>query len=87
MSAGKVQLTEIGPDSIHKSQPYLLTAKAHIWGRLLAMRLFGMPTPSFKNFNLFELWQENLGIKEKAVSVLGTMRRIVQRRLRRGETI
>jgi hypothetical protein len=66
------------PDIIYRSQKNLLGKRQAIWGRLLAMKLLGIPRPELKGFHLFENWMD-LPVKEKVRSVLGTMRRILQR--------
>lgn len=63
------------------SQPNLLKARGHLWGRLLACRLMGAAAPKFRGFAMFRFWWSELSVKEKAQSVLGTMRRVVMRRL------
>ena len=66
------------PEIIYRSQKNLLGKRQAIWGRLLAMRLLGIPHPRLEGFHLFENWLE-LPFGEKARSILGTARRIFQR--------
>jgi coenzyme F420 hydrogenase subunit beta len=66
------------PDIIYRSQKNLLGKRQAIWGRLVAMRLLGIPTPKLEGFHLFNNWID-LPFREKIRSILGTMRRIIQR--------
>lgn len=79
MAAGYVHLTPATADILERSQPNLLGKRRAIWGRLLAMRAFGLPIPQLDGFSLYENWRE-LPLREKLRSILGTARRIVQRR-------
>lgn len=82
MEAGYLSLTPAEPWKLAKSQTGLANKKAAVWGRLLAMRLFGLPVPRFANAPLFACWLR-LPFKEKLKSTLGTARRIFQRKLYR----
>ena len=75
---GYVTAEPVAPEIIYRSQKNLLGKRQAIWGRLLAMRLLGIPHPKLEGFHLFENWLD-LPIMEKAKSVLGTARRIIQR--------
>ena len=76
---GYVAAEAADPEIIYRSQKNLLGKRQAIWGRLLAMRLLGIPRPELKGFHLLENWQD-LPVKEKVKSVLGTARRVVQRK-------
>jgi len=78
MEAGYVALERRDPHLLDKSQQNLSAKRSAIWGRLLAMKTFGIPTPRLKGFHLFENWRQ-LSTKEKARSILGTARRIILR--------
>ena len=65
---------------LDKSQKGLLHKKGSVWGRRLAHRVMGMPTTKFKDLDLFTPWLA-LPFKEKLRSTVGTVRRIVQRKL------
>ena len=75
---GYVTAEPVAPEIIYRSQKNLLGKRQAIWGRLLAMRLLGIPCPKLEGFHLFENWME-LPAVEKAKSILGTARRIIQR--------
>ncbi len=79
IQAGYVTLKPANPEILAKSQKNLLEKRKAIWGRLLAMKLFGIPTPSLKGFHLFSNWCR-LSIKGMSRSLLGTARRIVKRK-------
>lgn len=67
---------------IHKlvdSQAGLLQKRKEIWGRLLMMRIFRLPIPQYPGFLLSEQWWSS-SISQKFRSLLGTARRIVQRK-------
>jgi len=79
MEQGYVTAERADPEIIYRSQKNLLGKRQAIWGRLLAMKLLGIPRPELKGFHLFENWQD-LPVKDKAKSVLGTARRSIQRK-------
>lgn len=79
--AGYVRLTPCNASDAINSQVNLIRKRGAIWGRIAALRLFGLPTPELRGFSLFENWLK-LSMREKAQSTLGTMRRII----RRGQT-
>ncbi len=62
-----------------RSQPYMLNRRQAVWGRILALKAFGIPAPRYKGFHLFRNWLQ-LSLNEKSRSTLGTVRRIVSRR-------
>lgn len=78
IESGYVKAVRAEPDILYKSQKNLLGKRQAIWGRLLAMKLLGIPYPRLEGFHLFENWLD-LPLKEKVKSVLGTVKRIVQR--------
>jgi coenzyme F420 hydrogenase subunit beta len=82
MEAGFLALQAVEPWKLARSQPNLLDKKRAIWGRLLAMRLLGLPVPRFLGAHLFRCWLD-LPAKEKLRSVLGTARRVLARRFRK----
>lgn len=79
MRAGYVTLERAEPSILVRSQRNLLTKRGAVWGRLLAMKAFGIPTPRLDGFSLFNNWLR-LSAKEKARSILGTARRIILRK-------
>jgi len=78
VAAGYIDAVKVGPEIILRSQKNLLGKRQAIWGRLLALKLFGIAYPQLKGFHLWSNWLD-LPTVEKVKSVLGTARRIVQR--------
>ncbi len=78
MAAGYVELERVGSDSVMAAQPDLLQRRREIFGRLLALKLFGVPTPEFPGFSLFRSWsRQPFGIQARTLG--GTLRRVVKR--------
>ena len=80
MAARYVELAPIGASAVLSAQTDLLARRRELFGRLLAMKLLLMPTPRFAGFSLLRSWIR-LPLLEKARTVLGTLRRLVQRGL------
>jgi len=78
IEAGYVVLAQRRPDVLVASQSGMLDKRGAIWGRILAMKLFGIPVPRYEGFHLHENWKR-LPAREKARAFLGTVRRIVTR--------
>jgi coenzyme F420 hydrogenase subunit beta len=78
IEAGYVVLERRAPDVLVASQRGMLDKRGAIWGRMLAMQMFGIPTPRYEGFHLYENWKR-LPAGEKARAFLGTIRRIVTR--------
>lgn len=79
---GYLTLTPAEPWKLARSQPGLAAKKAAVWGRLAAMRLFGLPVPRFTGAHLWPCWLR-LPLKEKFKSTVGTARRLFTRKLYR----
>jgi coenzyme F420 hydrogenase subunit beta len=80
IEAGYLNLQPAKPWKLENSQRGLVRKKGAVWGRLIIMRLMRLPTPRFTNNTLFRCWLE-LSINEKLRSTLGTLRRIISRRI------
>jgi coenzyme F420 hydrogenase subunit beta len=78
VAKGYIAAAPVAADIILRSQKNLLRKRQAIWGRLLAMKLLGIPHPNLKGFHLFRNWLD-LSIREKVKSILGTSRRIIKR--------
>ncbi|MFO0829765.1 MAG: Coenzyme F420 hydrogenase/dehydrogenase, beta subunit C-terminal domain [Phycisphaerales bacterium] len=63
------------------SQPNLLAGRGAVWGRIAALRLFGIPAPRYTNMPLFRWWRSELSLKAKAQSLYGTFKRAFTKRL------
>lgn len=61
------------------SQISVLKRRQQLWGRLTVMRFMRIPVPYFKGFPLRSNWK-TLPVKEKALSILATFKRIVSRK-------
>ncbi len=64
------------------SQPNLLKTRGRLWGQITTLKLFGVPHPSYKKFNLFSSWLFQLTSREKVASVAGTIKRIYRKKLK-----
>lgn len=80
MAAGYLELAPSGPREIVAAQG-LVARRSSVFGRMIGMRLLGVPTPRFEGFRLAEAWMRHAGPLEKTRSILGTVRRIVVRGL------
>ncbi len=78
--AGYLALSRAEPWKLERSQAGLLAKKGHVWGRRLALRLCGLPAPSFRGLDLWHCWWQ-LPWREKFRSILGTLRRVWIRKL------
>ncbi|BAK37879.1 hypothetical protein MLP_48650 [Microlunatus phosphovorus NM-1] len=81
---GALQGGPIATQYLPEAQPHLQMARGAVWARVLTMRLAGLRTPLYENLPSARLWWA-LSFKRKRSSVLGTVRRIVSRGLRRPE--
>jgi len=78
IEAGYVILKKADPSILERSQRDVLQKRGAVWGRILAMKIFGIPTPKLQGFSLFENWLR-LSFKHKMKSTFGTARRILLR--------
>ncbi|MDI9402628.1 MAG: Coenzyme F420 hydrogenase/dehydrogenase, beta subunit C-terminal domain [Limnohabitans sp.] len=81
--SGLLNIVQVANTSIAASQPNLLGVRANVWGRILALRLGGAATPRFVALPSFKFWLSVLSLREKAQSIIGTLRRIGKKGLRR----
>ncbi len=84
LEAGAIAGTMLPLERLPESQPNLESTRGAVWGRVLAMRALGMPTPRFRGLPSLRLWGK-LSWRAKLRSTVGTARRIFVRRLRRPE--
>ena len=75
---GYIRFSPVLEKVLEDSQINLLNKKRAIWGRLLAMKLLGIPVPLYVGYFLFENWQK-LPLDEKIRSFVGTIKRILVR--------
>lgn len=80
MAANYVTLRPSNPAAVIAAQPNLVQRQRELFGRLLAMKLLMVPAPQFRGFSLFRLWM-GIPLKRRIETVLGTMRRLIFRRM------
>lgn len=78
IAAGYLELTPADGAKLINSQKNLIRKKGAVWGRLVAMRLMGLPTPRHTGYHLFRNWLR-LSLREQLASVVGTARRVLAR--------
>jgi coenzyme F420 hydrogenase subunit beta len=80
IAANYVTLRPVTSDNVFAAQRSLLTRRTEIFGRLLSLKLFGIPLPQFSGFSLFRSWLR-LPPDRKAKTIFGTAKRVIMRRL------
>ena len=75
---GYVTLQQSESWTLSESQKALLSRRRHLFGRLLSMKIAGIPIPKFAGFSLFANWRA-LSMPHKIRSIVGTIRRIICR--------
>lgn len=80
IAAGYVELKPVTSAAVLAAQKNLLERRREIFGRLLTMRLLALPIPHFSGFSLFRSWMR-LPVLRQARTILGTLNRLVRRRL------
>lgn len=80
IASGYVKLQPVGSSSVFAAQVNLLRRRTEIFGRLAALRIFGIPVPRFRGFSLFRSWVR-LSNTQKLRTLVGTARRVIRRRL------
>ena len=79
LEAGYVELTPSTADDIIEAQGIHLR-RTVLFGRLIGMRLCGVPIPRYSNFGLFSSWLRTNPLV-MASSIFGTLKRMVVRKL------
>ena len=82
MAAGYLTLKPAENWKLVKSQSGLVAKKGAVWGRRLALRLFGLPITRLEDLDLWHCWRQ-LPFEDKLRSTFGTVRRILTRKLYR----
>ena len=80
--AGYIVKLREGPGLLPASQPNLLATRGRLWGQLLTLRVCGVAAPRFVGFPTFTHWLKHLSIKDRLLSLLGTYKRIRNKKLR-----
>lgn len=78
--AGYLELTPAEPWKLEKSQAGLISKKGAVWGRRLGLRLFRLPVSRLDGLDLWNIWR-GLPPGDKLRSTLGTVRRVLERKL------
>ncbi|TVO62316.1 coenzyme F420 hydrogenase [Spiribacter vilamensis] len=81
MTAGYLIAKPAAPDVLPRSQPNLLSVRGAVWGRIMTLRLIGAYSPSFRGLKTFRFWCSQLSPKAKLMSVVGTIKRCLKRRM------
>lgn len=81
-TAGYLTLRRVEPRILPASQPNLLRTRGAVWGRLLALRLAGAPTPIYQGMEMLRFWLSELSFRDKLQSITGTLRRISRKKLK-----
>jgi len=79
IDAGYITLQPAGPERVLAAQKNLLSRHRELFGRLLALRLLGIPVPRYLGFSLFSGWM-GLPPARKLRTIAGTLRRALRRR-------
>lgn len=79
IAGGYISAAEAESDLLPRSQRNLLKVRGAIWGRILGLKLIGARAPRYVGMDAFSFWRSELTNKEKAKSVLGTIRRCLQK--------
>jgi coenzyme F420 hydrogenase subunit beta len=80
VKAGYMVLSKSESDAVRNAQVNLLGKRKQLFGRLMAMKILGVPTPRLRGFSLSANWMR-LSTMEKTRTVLGTIRRVLSRGL------
>jgi coenzyme F420 hydrogenase subunit beta len=87
IKAGYLTLRRVEPRILPASQPNLLRTRGAVWGRLLALRLAGAPTPIYRGMEMLRFWLTELSLKDKLQSLTGTLRRIGRKKLKERQPV
>lgn len=86
--AGYLTLSTASPQILQQCMPWQVSLRSQLWGRLLALRSMGIPSPRFMKFNLFGLWRSCIARRQQVKSWFSTYIRIVRKNLyRRADAI
>lgn len=79
IASGQLILRQGAPELLERSQPNLLRTRGAVWGRIAALRLIGAKVPVYHRLRTLDFWLSELTLTEKLKSILGTVRRCLQR--------
>jgi coenzyme F420 hydrogenase subunit beta len=81
IAAGAITAAPRPLGSLAAAQPNLVRTRRILFGRLLGLRILGLAAPNYSGWQLASLWLFRTKLRDKAGSVLGTVRRAVRRKL------
>lgn len=84
VAAGYLKVERRDPSVLFAAQPNLYTTKGAVWGRRLVQGLSGRRAPTLRS-DSFRCWLA-LPMRAKAQSLLGTLKRVIKRKLYRPKT-
>lgn len=79
VAQGAIKVAPRDPHILFAAQPNLYTTKGAVWGRSLAMKLFGQPAPALSRAGFYCFLR--LSFMDQVKSLAGTVKRMLQRRL------
>ncbi|MFH1371550.1 MAG: Coenzyme F420 hydrogenase/dehydrogenase, beta subunit C-terminal domain [Planctomycetota bacterium] len=79
--AGYIVLESSGPEILPACRPAQITNIGTTWGRLMALRLMGVPSPCYAGAKLFRFWWRNLSLRDKLKSLAATVYRVFHKKL------
>jgi coenzyme F420 hydrogenase subunit beta len=85
IEAGAIEAAPRPLTALADAQPNLSRTRRILYGRLLGLRIAGLAAPHYAGWQLAELWLHRTSLRDKASSVLGTLKRVFRRRLWAGE--
>jgi len=80
LKAGYLEVSPASVDDVLAAQPGLMSKREHVFGRLRALRLLGIPAPRYDGFRLPEAWRQ-LPLSARCHVMAGTWKRILLRGL------
>ena len=85
MSAGHIVMERRSIDELAASQPNLERTKGAVFARRLTAKALGIAAPVYRGAALHRIWWRALTPRAKAQSFVGTVKRIVRKRIFRAE--
>jgi coenzyme F420 hydrogenase subunit beta len=80
--AGYLELEGAEPWLLPASQMNLLEARGSVWARTLVCRALGAEAPRYRRMPIHRAWWRYLSLRQKAQSMVGTVKRVFRKRLR-----
>jgi coenzyme F420 hydrogenase subunit beta len=81
IARGFLVAAPVDPALLPASQPSLLKTRGSMWGRLAGIKLIGGRTPRYSRLPTFRFFLSELSLKQKFVSIVGTIRRCLDKGL------